>query len=472
MASGFRKTVLTIQQLFIDDGAENVRTVKVPQEHLEPGIERFDLCMEGWHGNAQWTVKRDAAVTLLDSKFKLDGSKNFWEGYSEGDDENIVIGLDNDSAGLYISVERQTDEFLKHVMGERKVEKSFKNFLIEARKAGVNIDEEKTKGVVTKLIATLEGNEAGQFTKVARQYHSILKALKKLEAKKDELNASLKDTIGTTFDAELDKFTTRVVQSAKFAATLAKETPPEDVKEKVEVNYELLVEGLMKLLTDDLKPAAEKLLEGATKRWKPDPRSPNLSVKALDEGVMDTLGGWYRAAKEFLQKAYARFDKNLASLEKQLTKYKARRLSEGATITAHELEEKLQDVLDEDADFAVTWYHEVGGVSHDEPYASVRAVAISGSTAKFTIEVNENGNSNYEEGDRGHGGVIDADTPIDIAFDVTLELPATLDEVDHDYVSINAKAGKHHVTETMGSTHNFHSSDDGDFDDDDNRSGH
>ena len=332
---GYKKTILKLQQLFIEDGAEKVRLEVIPEAHLEHGVKRTDMHIIGWKGN-QGVHNRPGTLTklttfLFKAGFKEDGGGNAWKGFSS-DDEEILIGIDtDDDANALVGVERHTEESMNAMFGEakeRKVEKSFKNFLAEARKPGVVIDEEKTKGVVTKLIATLEGNEAGQFTKVARQYHSILKALKKLEAKKDELNASLKDTIGTTFDAELDKYTTRVVQSAKFAATLAKETPPEDVKEKVEVNYEMLVEGLMALLTEDLKPAAEKLLEGATKRWKPDPRSPNLSVKSLDEGVMDTLGGWYRAAKEFLQKAYSRFDRNLASLEKQLAKYQKGKLTE------------------------------------------------------------------------------------------------------------------------------------------------
>lgn len=200
---------------------------------------------------------------------------------------------------------------------------TFKSFLSEARKSGISIKEEKTKGVVTKVIAELEGHEAGKLTKVARQYHNILKALKKLEEKKDELNKNLKDMIGDTFDPEEDKYLTRVLASAHFAATLAKETKPEDVAEKVEVKYELLVDGLMKLLTDDLKPAGEALLEACTRRWKPEPKSPNLLVKKLDEGIADTLRSWWRGIKKTLDSALARFDKNLPKLEKQLAEWRS-----------------------------------------------------------------------------------------------------------------------------------------------------
>lgn len=208
------------------------------------------------------------------------------------------------------------------MMGEQRVSKSFKTFFTEARKAGVSYSEEKTKGVVVKVIATLEGHEAGKLTRVARQYHSILKALNKLEEKKKELNAALKDMVGDTFDPELDKYYTRVVASASFAATLAKETKPEDVAEKVEVQYDMLAEGLLKLLTDDLKPAGDALLEACTKRWKPDVKSPNLTVKKLDEGVTDTVRKWWRGLKDAMMTALLRFDKNLSRLEKALETYK------------------------------------------------------------------------------------------------------------------------------------------------------
>jgi hypothetical protein len=201
--------------------------------------------------------------------------------------------------------------------------KSFKKFLNEARKEGVSFKEEKVKGAVDKVIAQLEGTDAAQLTKVARQYHNISKALKKLDEKKAELNKSLKDMVGVTFDPEADKFYTRVLASTKFAATLAKENKPEDVAEKVEIEYERLVEGLKALLDESLIPAADKLVEACTKRWKPEPRSPNLTVKPLDEAVVETLASWWRAAKTSLAGFLAKFDKGLPKLEAQLAKYKA-----------------------------------------------------------------------------------------------------------------------------------------------------
>jgi ribosome-associated translation inhibitor RaiA len=276
------------------------------------------------------------------SGYEEDGSGNSW--IAPFNDEVVMIGIDidDDNNGLIV-VELHGEEAMKRMMGERKVETSFKKFLAEARKEGVQIEEKKTKGVVDKLIATLEGHEAGVFTKLARQYHAISKALDKLEGKKKELNAALKDQVGSTFDPKLDKYLTRVVQSTKFAATLARETPPDEIKEKVEVDYEKLVHGLMALISEELKPAADELVKGATRRWKPDPKSPNLLVKPLDEGVADTLAGWWRAAKEKLAKHLARFDKGLASLEKQLAKLKTKRLAEAVNADEDDMSDFISD---------------------------------------------------------------------------------------------------------------------------------
>lgn len=204
---------------------------------------------------------------------------------------------------------------------------SFKEFLTEARKAGVNYQEERTKGVVTKVIAQLEGHEAGRLTKLAREYHKLSKALDKISKAKDERNKQLKELIGDTFDPEADKFYTRVMASAAFTATLAKETHPDDVAEKVEIAYEKLVDGLLKLIADELQPAAEELVEACTRKWKPDPRSPNLTVKPLDEGIaalaMSAVAGWWRGIKAKLAKHLTRFDKGLPKLEAQLEAYKA-----------------------------------------------------------------------------------------------------------------------------------------------------
>jgi hypothetical protein len=84
---------------------------------------------------------------------------------------------------------------------------------------------------------------------------------------------------------------------------------------------------LLKLITEELQPAAQELVDACTRKWKPDPRSPNLSVKPLEEGVValaaSAVAGWWRKIKETVSKHLARFDKGLPKLEAQLEAYKA-----------------------------------------------------------------------------------------------------------------------------------------------------
>ena len=329
----FKKTVLQLQQIFVEADADVV-LVHVDSSKLEPGCEAIDMLIlnedEFIRANPTGSPAGGLALLakLIRSIFDGDGSGNYWEGYpSDKPDHRVVIGIDtHDALGKHQLHARVEEQDFKQ-FERKKVQPSFKTFLNEARKSNVNYQEERTKGVVTKVIAELEGHEAGRLTKLAREYHKLSKALDKIDAAKKERNAQLKELIGDTFDPELDKFYTRVLASASFTATLAKETHPDDVSEKVEIAYEKLVDGLMKLIAEQLQPAAAELLEACTRKWKPDPRSPNLSVKPLDEGIgtltVSMVAGWWRKIKDTVSKHLARFDKGLPKLEKQLEAYKA-----------------------------------------------------------------------------------------------------------------------------------------------------
>lgn len=337
----YKKTILRLQQLLIDADAD-VELKQVASSQLEDGCEAVDLIIQNEDEFVKANLKKATAshgpsgvlhllTKIIEQEFEDDGSNNYWDGYpSDKDPGRVVIGIDRfDTAydkRAYVRIEEQGPEFLAQFDEGKKVQ-TFKEFLVEARKANVNYQEERTKGVVTKVIAQLEGHEAGRLTKLAREYHKLSKALDKISKAKDERNKQLKDLIGDTFDPEADKFYTRVMASATFTATLAKETHPDDVAEKIEIAYEKLVDGLLKLIADELQPAAEELVEACTRKWKPDPRSPNLTVKPLEEGVaalaMSAVAGWWRDIKAKIAKHLARFDKGLPKLEAQLEAYKA-----------------------------------------------------------------------------------------------------------------------------------------------------
>lgn len=318
-----KQVVLDIQRRLFDADINVDRMEHVNPEHLHKGIKRIDIYLDMFVPKKRPYVALDRVAKVLTQHYgKNDGG--FW--HLDAEKALIAVGVDIDNdAQAYISVEEQSEEFINNMVGEQRVGASFKQFVTEARKPGVSFTEEKTKGVVTKVIAELEAHEAGRLTKLAREYHKIVKLLDKLEKAKAERNAQLKELIGTTFDAEADKYFTRVLKSATFAATLARETHPDDIAEKVEIQYEKLVDGLMALLSDELKPAGDELLAACTRKWKPEPKSPNLIVKKIDESLGETVRAIWRGLKEKIAKHLAAFDKRLPKLEKDLEAYKAER---------------------------------------------------------------------------------------------------------------------------------------------------
>lgn len=318
-----KQVVLDIQRRLLDSDINVDRMENINPEHLQEGVKRIDIYLDMFVPKKTPQKALTRLAKVLNEHYGKNDEGGFW--HIEAKDALIAIGIDlDDDAQAYIGVEEQSEEFINGMMGEQRVT-SFKQFVTEARKPGVSFIEEKTKGTVTKVIAELEAHEAGRLTKLAREYHKIVKLLDKLEKAKAERNAQLKELIGTTFDPETDKYCTRVLRSATFAATLAKETHPDDIAEKVEIQYEKLVDGLMALLTDELKPAGDELLTACTRKWKPDPKSPNLTVKKIDESLGETVRQLWRKLIDTVRKHMHRFDKGIAKLEAELPKYVAAR---------------------------------------------------------------------------------------------------------------------------------------------------
>ena len=203
---------------------------------------------------------------------------------------------------------------------------SFKEFVVEGRKEGVTFIEKKVKSIITRVIATLTGHEAGSMTKLAKQYHSLELAIDKLKGRREEMNNQLRELVGSTFDPELDKFYTRVVQVSEFTVTLAKETKPEDVADKSEIDYEALSIGLKKLIAEALLPQAEELLKACTRTWKPEQKAPKLSVvKDVTENLdhlYASANKWLRSIKSTLERLFAKFDTDFKKLQTLYSKGK------------------------------------------------------------------------------------------------------------------------------------------------------
>jgi hypothetical protein len=174
---------------------------------------------------------------------------------------------------------------------------SFKGFISEARREDLSYQEEKTKGVIDKVIVELNGSESATATKLARRYTALSTALEKMEAVKKELNAQLTGIAEGLFDDVEDIVRTRVVATASFTLTLGKvDTNP---KAKSEVNYEKVYKALIELIDDELKPKVDEIIKENTKTWTPEIRKAALRVKEIDESL--SLAESFSAIKNSLK---------------------------------------------------------------------------------------------------------------------------------------------------------------------------
>jgi hypothetical protein len=204
---------------------------------------------------------------------------------------------------------------------------SFLHSLVqEARRQDLEYKEEKTKGVVDKVIVALEGAESGAATKLAKRFTTLSKAIKTMEARQKELNAQLSGLVDGLFDEATDIAVTRVVKTASFTLTLSKQ---EETKEKVEVNYAKLYEGIAKLISEELQPKVDELIEANTKRWMPAQKKSMLRVKELEEGkisnfvsssvsaVVDKLKSFAKELTTSLKTWGRTYDAKLKELQRQ-----------------------------------------------------------------------------------------------------------------------------------------------------------
>ncbi len=203
---------------------------------------------------------------------------------------------------------------------------SLKSYIAEARKADGKYTEEKTKGIVHKVILELEGSDAAQATKLMRRYKNMQTAIGRLEKSKDELNDKLRDMAATSFDEANDAVITRVIATSKFAMTVAK---AQAGKEKSEVDYGKILDGIRALVDKDLLPKIEELIEANTRKWVADPPKAALTVKQIEEGVLDAakgaLGTLITKVTAFADKLKAKFrvwgksyDAKLAELKDEM----------------------------------------------------------------------------------------------------------------------------------------------------------
>lgn len=171
--------------------------------------------------------------------------------------------------------------------------------LSEARRANLNYSFKEVKGKLDKITLKLEGNESGNFTKIAKRYKEIDTAVKALEVERNEINEDIKEKFSDYFDEATDTVVTRIIETVSLTMQLSKRTAPEMGKDKVDYEKALLILGDM---LPELKEKIDEVKKLCTTAGTMSvPKSPALSVK-INEGLSDKIFTFMRRVMAVLNK--------------------------------------------------------------------------------------------------------------------------------------------------------------------------
>lgn len=171
--------------------------------------------------------------------------------------------------------------------------------LSEARRPNLNYSFKEVKGKLDKITLKLEGNESGNFTKIAKRYKEIDTAVKALEVERNEINDDIKEKFRDYFDEATDTVVTRIIETVSLTMQLSKRTAPEMGKDKVDYEKALLILGDM---LPELKEKIDEVKKLCTTAGTMSvPKSPALSVK-INEGLSDKIFTFMRRVMAVLNK--------------------------------------------------------------------------------------------------------------------------------------------------------------------------
>ena len=191
---------------------------------------------------------------------------------------------------------------------------TFKDFLFltEERRKDLKYTEKQAKGVIERVTTALSGTESATLTKAAKRYVRLENSLKAMKEKRDELNEHLKNSVEGVFDAE-DAILTRVVETAQFTLTLAKEIKKDPTKS---TDYEAVLKAVMALVDENLQAQINKLIEAYTQEIPAKTPPKKLTVS---EGIVDKLRAWGNALASRFQSWGKSYDKKLNALKAKIS---------------------------------------------------------------------------------------------------------------------------------------------------------
>ena len=193
--------------------------------------------------------------------------------------------------------------------------------LNEARIPGIEYEEKKTKGVVSKVIAHMVSYVGGSWTRLNSRYMKLEFQLKRLEEARNKLNLQITDKIQRdTFDPS-DELYTRVVETKDAIFTLAKagwktKSPKVDQKAII-ANMPEELQQRLDFLTDDMLPeltkAIELVVEKYTTTFEPEEVKPALRARRktkfdMEESINEDATSRF---EQLFQKFFTQYDKKL-----------------------------------------------------------------------------------------------------------------------------------------------------------------
>jgi hypothetical protein len=189
-----------------------------------------------------------------------------------------------------------------------------KKEITEARDPNLTYTEKEVKKQIDRVTVVLDGVQSGKFTRLAKRYRNVQKALDILDAKMKDLNEEIKEKALDLFDAE-DEIYTRVVETVSLTMTVSKR----QVSTKTDINYEKAVDQLLEMVPD-LENQIKELIE-ANKQVKTVEKSPALRTALKESFMSDAFRQVKQIAKQALTsiKSWGKaYDKKLKELEKLL----------------------------------------------------------------------------------------------------------------------------------------------------------
>jgi hypothetical protein len=164
----------------------------------------------------------------------------------------------------------------------------------------VAYDSESKGGEITKVIARLQANWSGKYTKLGRNLLRIERINARIEQLKEEVKQDTRGMIADLFHAD-DACRTREVETVSFLFKITA-----DPKAAETYKYKEVLEALEQHLTPELRKKKEELMAQFKQINKPKPASIRVATDKAEESLEEAgLGDMWKSIKAACRKFYS-----------------------------------------------------------------------------------------------------------------------------------------------------------------------